>query len=144
MATRNSASVYGCRGSLSTRSAGPSSTSSPAYATRIRSHTSAITARSWLTSSSARSCSARIRASNSRTSAWTTTSSAVVASSATSRSGAQATATAISTRCSIPPERTAPGDLGGVVQPDGGEQLDGPLSGPRAVQTRFTLSTSVS
>ena len=49
---RSSPTVYGWRGSWNTSSAGPSSTSSPAYSTPTRSHILAITPRLWLMNSS--------------------------------------------------------------------------------------------
>ena len=92
----------GCRPASST-SAGLS-TNRPSFMTWIRSDTSRATPRSWVIMRMpmpVRSCSSRSR---SRIPAWTVTSSAEVGSSATSRTGSPASAMAIRTRCSMPPD----------------------------------------
>ena len=80
------------------------STIRPAYMTAMRSHTDAARSRSWVMNSSAsprsRRCSSRIAI----TSSCVVTSSAVVGSSASSSRGSPASAAAIMTRCSRPPD----------------------------------------
>ena len=101
---RSSPTVYGCRGSENTESAGPSSTISPAYSTPTRSHILAITARLWLMNSTDVANSVRSAATRSSTSASTVASSAVVGSSRISSEGETASAIAMTARCAIPPD----------------------------------------
>ena len=100
----DSAAEYGCSGSVKTWSAGPRSTTRPAYITAIRSLTSASTDRSWLIISIPTPSSLTSPESTSSTWACTITSSAVVGSSAMISEGRQASAIAIITRCRCPPE----------------------------------------
>ena len=81
----------------------PSSTTWPAYMTMIRSQTSVITARSWLTRIMLIPVSCCSSSSRLRIWSWMITSSEVVGSSASSSRGEDASAIAISARCSIPP-----------------------------------------
>ena len=101
---RSSPTVYGWRGLLNTSRAGPSSTSSPAYSTPTRSHIFAITPRLWLMNRNEVSNSVRSAEIRSRTSDSTVASSAVVGSSRISSAGSAASAIAITTRWSMPPE----------------------------------------
>ena len=71
--------------------------------TAILSHSSASTDRSWLMIISPTPSSLTSPDSTSSTWLWTITSSAVVGSSAITRSGRQASAIAIITRCRWPP-----------------------------------------
>ena len=98
------ARVYGCLALKKTSSAGPSSTTRPAYITASRSQTAVSTDRSWVMNSMVSPRSARSPASRASTWAWTIRSRAVVGSSATSSSGSQASAMAMSTRCRWPPD----------------------------------------
>ena len=83
---------------------GPCSTISPARITATRSHSSATTARSWLMNRTDMPSRRRSSRSSSSTSACTVTSSALVGSSASSTSARSATASAMATRCSWPPD----------------------------------------
>ena len=71
--------------------------------TRIRSHTSLITARSWLTRIMLIPVSCCRSSSRLRIWSWMMTSSEVVGSSASSSRGEEASAIAISARCNMPP-----------------------------------------
>ena len=98
------APAYGCSGAAKICSAGPDSTTRPAYITVILSQRSASTERSWLIIIIPTPRSRTSVESTLSTWACTITSSAVVGSSATTRSGSQASAIAIITRCFWPPE----------------------------------------
>ena len=96
--------VYGCAGARKISSTVPDSTIWPAYMTRTRSETSAITPRSCVMRTTPilrRSLSFAMRA---RICAWMVTSSAVVGSSAMRSAGSRASPIAIMTRWRIPPE----------------------------------------
>lgn len=81
----------------------PSSTTWPAYITTIRSQTSVMTARSWLTRIMLMPVSSWSSSSRLRIWSWMMTSRDVVGSSASSSRGEEASAIAIRTRWSIPP-----------------------------------------
>ena len=100
----SSAIVYGCSGRMSTSRTVPVSTICPAYITETSSQRSATTPRSCVTRMIDIPRSATSPRSSARISAWIVTSSAVVGSSATSRRGEPARASAIATRCAMPPE----------------------------------------
>ena len=95
--------VYGCMGSLNSSRTEASSTVSPAYITTTRSATAAITPRSCVTYRIPALMRCFRSTINSRIVACVVTSSPVVGSSRISRSGSQASAMAITTRCCWPP-----------------------------------------
>ena len=102
----SSRSVYGCCGEARTSRTGPCSAICPAYMIATRSQVSAITERSCVISRSARPRSRRSSSSSCRIWPWVITSSAVVGSSPMISSGPQASASAIMTRCRMPPENS--------------------------------------
>ena len=87
-----------------TSATGPISTMRPAYITATRSAVSAITPMSCVTSITAVPWSRQRRFSSWMICAWIETSSAVVGSSAMISFGLAASASAITTRCRMPPE----------------------------------------
>src|SRR5215472_16256724 len=100
----SSSAVYGSLGADRIWPVGPCSTIRPSAMIATRSHSSATTARSWLMNRTDMPSVSRRPASSSSTSAWTVTSSALVGSSASSTSARSASAIAIATRCSCPPD----------------------------------------
>ena len=100
----SSARVYGWWAAVNTSVALARSTMRPAYIVSTRSATSAITPRSWVTSTMAVPWSCCSRASRSSSWACTVTSRAVVGSSAISSFGRRASAIASITRWRMPPE----------------------------------------
>ena len=99
-----SPTVYGCCGRWITSATGPISTMRPAYITATRSAVSAITPMSCVTSITAVRWSRHSRFSSWMICAWIDTSSAVVGSSATMSLGLVDSASAMTTRCRMPPE----------------------------------------
>ena len=96
--------VYGCCGRWITSATGPISAMRPAYITATRSAVSAITPMSCVISITAVFLSRHSRFSSWMICAWIDTSSAVVGSSAITSLGSAASASAITTRCRMPPE----------------------------------------
>ena len=94
----------GVRRPPSTAATVPASTTWPAYMTATSSHRSATTPRSWLTIYTDRPVSLTSERSRLSISACTVTSSAVVGSSAMSSRGEPVSASAMQTRCAMPPD----------------------------------------
>ena len=95
---------YGCCGARKKASRSATSTICPAYITATRCAMPETTPRSWVIRRIDIPRCAWSERSRSSTCAWIVTSSAVVGSSATRSSGSPASASAIMTRCFIPPE----------------------------------------